>query len=434
MPLVFALLPVAGVAATDRASGLLPAIRTGDHATVSSLLAAHAADPDQLLPDGSTPLSWAVESQDPRMVRLLLDARARPDAARNAAAAPLLLACAHGNPEVLTMLLDAGADARRTATGGISPLALCAGTAPPEVVARLIAAGAAVDTADSGGQTALMWAAAKGRIDNLQVLLANGADVNRVSTGGFTPLFFALKSGNPEAPVAVLAAGGDATHVGPEATTAVQLAMYRKDFSFATRMVERGADLTARDRNGQTLLHAAAIADQPALVKLLLAKGANPGELTGVPKVEWRYEANFKTGDVVIPAKSALCLAAEAGSAGSMQYLADAGADLSLMPDGSTLVHAATGSGRVAALALALKLLPDPNITDRNGQTPLHMLLRLDEPGPETAAMLRLLADRGARTDIRNRRGQTAASLAEAAPTAIKDAYYAAFGARTAAR
>ena len=52
---------------------------------------------NELLPDGSTALSWAAEVQDPEMLRLLLAAKARPDAARNPAAAPLMLACEHGD-------------------------------------------------------------------------------------------------------------------------------------------------------------------------------------------------------------------------------------------------------------------------------------------------------------------------------------------------
>jgi ankyrin repeat protein len=413
---------------------LLVAIRASDYATVQRLLVSRKADPNRQLPDGATPLSWAVESQDPHLTQLLLRAKARPDAARNPAAAPLLLACEHGNAQVLTQLLDARADVNRARADGIAPLALCAGAAPAAIVARLLATGAAVDKADAGGQTALMWAAAKGRLDNLQVLLAHGANVNAVTGNGFTPLFFAIKSSNPQVSQAVLDAGGDPDHVGPEGTTAVQLAMYQKDYAAAARLVARGADLAAFDRNGNTLLHAAVIGNQMPLVGLLLARGANPNALTVKPRVEWRYEANFKTGDVVIHAKSPLLLAAEGGAAETMQLLAAGGADAGFsLDDGTTIVHAAVGSGRTAALAMALQLRPDPNVADGKGQTPLHVLLRSD-PGAETAALMQLLASRGARTDIRNQSGETAADLLAQAPDGIKIAYVAAFGARTAAR
>ncbi|MFT4047722.1 MAG: ankyrin repeat domain-containing protein [Solimonas sp.] len=418
-----------GMAVTGaRDAELLPAIREGDYATVQALLETRAADPDHALPDGSTPLSWAVETQDPRMVRLLLGARARPDAARNAATAPLIVACEHGNAEIVDLLLDAGADPSRARDDGATSLEACAASVPAAIVERLIAGGAEVDHADRDGRTALMWAAATGRVDNIRLLVARGADVNRATAGGFTPLFFALKSGHPEAPVAILDAGGDADHVGPEHTTAVQLAMYQGDYAFAARMIERGADVRALDRDGYTLLHAAVIAGRPELVKLLLAQGADPDAPTGKPSVEWRYEANFKSGVVEHPAKSPLFLAAEHGSVDSMRLLAAAGADPGFrLDDGKTIVHAAISGGE-AALACALQLLPDANVRDRKGRTPLHLLLG-GSAGPETAALMRLLAARGARTDLADRDGLTAAGMAARTdtPAAMKAAYDAAF-------
>lgn len=421
------------VPAAARDAGLVPAIRAGAHDTVRLLLAKHEADPDQLLPDGSTPLSWAVETQDPQMVRLLLGARARPDAATNAAAAPLLLACEHGNAGILELLLDAGADVKRASSEGVAPLALCAGNAPAAILERLLAGGADVDKADQRGQTALMWAAAKGRLDNLRVLLAKGASVNRASANGFTPLFFALKSGQPEVAAAVAEAGGDTSHVGPEGTTAVQLAMYQKDYAFAARMIEAGADLAAFDRNGNALLHAAVLAGRPELVKLLLARGANPDTPSAPPRVEWRYEANFRSGDYKVPSKPPLLLAAEGGSAEIMDLLANAGADAAFRTeDGATILHAAVAGGHAAAVAAALRANPDPNVVDDNGRTPLHLLLQnRDDPPAEGGQIMRLLAGKGARTDLPNKRGQTAAQMLERAPESVKMAYAAAFGGRT---
>ncbi len=49
----------------------------------------------------------------------------------------------------------------------------------------------------------------------------------------------------------------------------------------------------------------------PQLVALLLAHGADPAAVTGRPRVEWRYEANFKTEAVQFPPKSARQLANE---------------------------------------------------------------------------------------------------------------------------
>lgn len=429
-------LPAPALADAAGDARLLQAIRSSDYAGAAAVLKARAADPDRLLADGSTPLSWAVEAQDAALVKLLLGARARPNVATNAAAAPLMLGCEHGDGAILDMLLDAGADARLTAADGVSALALCAGHAPTSVVQRLLDAGAPVDGASVAGQTPLMWAAANGRLDTLRLLLARGADVNRVSANGFTPLFFALKSGNPALPVAVLEAGGNPDHVGPEGATAAQLAIFQKDYAFAARMIERGADLTAFDRNGLTLLQAAVADNQPELVRLLLAKGADPNTWSGRSKVQWRYEPNFRSGDYEPPSRPPLLVAAEKGAADVIQLLVDAGADPAVrMPDGTTLLHAAVMSDRVAAVAAALELQPDVNARDAKGRTPLHRIIKLRRyPGSEAVQILQLLASRGARADIRDAEGLLPVDLLEGREADLKAAFYASFGVHQAAR
>ena len=173
--LLFAGISTAALAQPNGAAELAAAIRVSDYDGVTELLRVRVVNPDSLMPDGSTPLSWAVESQDPQMVQLLLRAEASPDAAANPAVAPLMLACEHGNSQIVNLLLDAGAKATIMRDDGITPLTTCAGTVPAADVARLIELGAVVDAAETSGQTPLMWAAAKGRIVNAKLLLAKGA-------------------------------------------------------------------------------------------------------------------------------------------------------------------------------------------------------------------------------------------------------------------
>jgi len=424
-----ACLPCLSLAET-RDESLAHAVRNGDIVAVRTLLASRA-DPNHRLPDGSTMLAWAVDSQNREMVQLLLERGAKPNGTDSASLTPLMVACQYGDPAILDMLIDAGADVKVTRAGGITPLSMCAGNASAETLKRLLAAGAEVDKADPQGQTPLMWAAAKARIDNIRLLLDHGALVNRKTDKGFTPLFFALKSGDPRTPVVVFEAGGNADYIAPDGTSAVQLAMYQKAYDFAARMIERGADLKAFDRQGNQLLHAAVLANQPSLVTLLLAKGADVNALTGPSKVKMRFEVNFKSGDDEVPPRSALLLAAEHGSAGIMKMLVDAGADTKFRTtDGTNIVLAAATGGKLAALELALQLQPDANTTTASGQTPLHLLLG-SNASTDTGAMMKLLADKGARIDIKNRAGKTPADFATEAETDMKIAYQASFANRT---
>src|SRR5579862_18079 len=71
---------------------LTDAVKSGDHARIEALIAAHA-DVNQPLPDNSRALSWAVDRQDEASVRLLLDAGASANYNNVDGATPLTEAC-----------------------------------------------------------------------------------------------------------------------------------------------------------------------------------------------------------------------------------------------------------------------------------------------------------------------------------------------------
>lgn len=396
---------------------LMQAIHAGDSAKVQVALE-RGAKLNQPLADGSLPLAWAVDAQNFPLVKLLLAKGAKPDfATANAQSfSPLIVACQRGDPSVVAALLDAGAEVNRTTASGISPLALCAGNSNMAMVKRLLELGAKLDASDDTGQSPLMWAAAKGQVDTIKLLLARGADVNQISQAGFTPLFFAIKSGNPQAPVAVLEGGGNADYIAPDSTSAVQLALYQKQFDVAAVLIKRGVDLKAFDRNGNQLLHAAVLNQQLKLVELLLAQGANPNALTGPSKVVWRYEVNFTAKPFVVHPKSPLLLAAEIGATEMMRALVVAGSDTKFRAQDGNNVLLAAAQSNPAALAFALSLAPNANVTDTKGRTPLHLLMDYSSSSPLTNAqvieMFTLLAKQGARIDIADKDGQTPVDLA----------------------
>lgn len=397
---------------------LFQAINTGDLSKAQTALQA-GANPNLPRADGSLPLAWAVDAQDLPLVKLLLarGAKSDTDTDNKQNFSPLVVACQRGDPDVVAALLDAKADISRTTSSGISPLALCAGNSATAIVQRLIELGGKIEDADETGQTPLMWAAAKGRVDTAKLLLTHGADVNRKTLAGFTPLFFAINSGNPQAPIAMLEAGGDGDYIAPDGTSAVQLAIYQKQFDFASVLIKRGVDLKAYDRNGNQLLHAAIINKQPALVALLLAKGANPNALTGKSKVVWRYEVNFTSRPYVTFPKSPLLLAAEMGSTEMMRALVATGSNTKFRAeDGSNILLAAAQSNP-EALAFALSLSPNVNITNKSGRTPLHLLMSYSSSSTITneqiTDMFRLLAKQGARIDLADKDGETPINIAE---------------------
>ncbi|WP_317930264.1 ankyrin repeat domain-containing protein [Halioxenophilus sp. WMMB6] len=414
--LASSVVPAANAAKPAADQQLLAAVQHADLNQAQQALAA-GADANHLQPDGSSLLAWAVDSQYPAMVQLLLAKGADPNRHNPElpSFSPLLLACERGDIKIVAQLLAAGADVSASSETGIAPLALCAAHTDAATVAALLALGAQVDASDQAGQSALMHAAAAGNSAVVSQLLAKGADANRTTEAGSTPLMFALKSSTDEAALQLLASGADASYTAPDGTTMVQLAMYQQQYALAARFIEQGVDLNAYDRNGNQLLHAAIRAHQPELVQLLLAKGADANALTGKSKVTWRYEVNFTARPYLVYAQSPLLLAAQSGQVAVMRMLVDAGCDTRFTSDDGNNVVLASAQSNAASLAYALELQPDANVTNQLGQTPLHRLLSIGTDSGITnddiAAMLRLLAKQGARTDIADHGGSTAAEL-----------------------
>ncbi|AHK15925.1 ankyrin repeat domain-containing protein [Thalassolituus oleivorans] len=393
---------------------LLGAIRLGDANKVEYILD-NGSNPNQLLTDGSTPLAWAVESQNLSSVKILLKHGAKPNLQNPAATfTPLSLACQYGHNEIIELLLKAKANINAIDSEGISPFSLCAGTASSKIIKRMLKMKADIHLSDKKGQTPLMRAAAYNKMDTVKLLIKHGAHIDQVTNAGFTALFFAVKSGKPEAALTLLAANADASHIGPENTTLVQLAMYQSNYLIAQELIKRGADLTAFDRNGQQLLHAAVLANQPALVQLLINKGADLNTPTGESLVKWRYESNFKTAPYEPPFTPAILLAAQHGHSEIMKILASAGVDINVTSEhGNNITLAAAGSTSPQALATALALSPNANISNKYGQTPLHIVLETSS-GDDLQQMLTLLAQYGANADIRNSKGVSAMDIATA--------------------
>ena len=136
-----------------------------------------------------------------------------------------------------------------------------------------------VNARDKKGWTALHIAAFGGTSDNIAALLEAGSDVNaRTTAKGFTPLHIAAGFGTryPEMITALLNAGANVEARDKNGWTALRFAAAAGGtLETITALLSVGADVNARDKKGWTALHAVAAKGTPETIIALLEAGAS---------------------------------------------------------------------------------------------------------------------------------------------------------------
>jgi uncharacterized protein len=428
---------------------LVDAVQRRDAETARALLQQHV-DVNAAQRDGTTALHWATHWDDVDLVDRLLRAGANPNAVNDLGVPPLSLACTNLSAKTVARLLDGGANPDGALRTGETALMTASRGGGLEIVRLLLARHANVNAVERvRGQTALMWAAAASHPDIVDLLIRNGADVQARSNRGSTPLLFAARAGdlasaralvaggadvNEAEPVIPLPAGADANETPPTGNSALLLASASMSatsgFEYALTvkpsgheavalfLLEKGADLTKTDTIGATPLHAAVQTNKVALVKALLAHGADPNaRLTKAPPP---LRGDFQAYNQYVGA-TPLWYAANARypEPEILQALIAAGADTrAVVQDGTTALMAAVGmaqnDARRASEAAALEVVKllvangvSLNAVNRAGQTALHGAARAGEN-----TIVRYLAEHGAALDIKDRQGRTALDIA----------------------
>lgn len=202
------------------------AAKTGNRAAMEALIAAKA-DPNIKDRQGRTPL-WSGVETDVEVVKFLVDKGADVNARDLIKSTPLLWASGFGKPETVAFLLSKGADVKATDDNGWTPLIWAAGLGQPMTVDILVKSGADLTVADqTAGDTALLRAARTGKPESLKILIAAGADVSVKNKAGQTALHLAAASGNVEKVQQLLAAKADPAAVDAKGWAPIDHAMNR---------------------------------------------------------------------------------------------------------------------------------------------------------------------------------------------------------------
>jgi len=355
---------------------------------------------------------------------------------------PLHRAVIAGDRAAVERLIRAGADVNAATRHGVTPLSLAAQRGNADLVGVLLQAGAAVARAEAtlpDGQTLLMHAARTGNVAAVKALIAAGSNLNaRETRTGTTALIWAATADRAEAIRVLAEAGADLDLTDPEGTTALIIAVINGHYDVVSVLLEKGADPDIADIKGMTPLYAAVdmhtIGDtfgRPYPVKAvidgsldaaraLIKAGASVNARLKAPILKRVYDAgDSRLGEGSTP----FMRAARKCDVEMMRILLDAGADVTLtQKSGNTplilCAGAVSGGGgegedtpdrvseaeALAAIRLMLDAGVDVNAQNTSGDTALHTAATAGGGQP---AIFRLLVERGARLDLKNKADRT---------------------------
>lgn len=166
---------------------------------------------------------------------------------------PLMISAFTGNIAIMTTLLENGAGVDARSACGDTALGIASYRGHRDQVVLLLEHGAIVDSRNEIGQTPMMRAATCGHANVIEMLLRHGADPNvRTITHRETPLMSASQIGNPGIIRMFLAGRALVDERNIFGHTALMMAVYHGNVDCVRLLVDHGADVHARDHEGNT--------------------------------------------------------------------------------------------------------------------------------------------------------------------------------------
>jgi len=359
------------------------------HNDVVELLIANGAEVNGKNQLGFVPLHSAASQDQTETVKLLVANGADINVKNSSGYTPLALVACRAYEEVVKVLLANGADVSTTDNYGRTPLYRAVGWyGNKEIAEMLIANGAKVNVRDNHNQTPLYWAAAATHKDIVEMLVANGAKVNiRDDSFGRTPLHNAVMDSHKLSPdsnrsqiaAILLAKGADVNAKDKEGNTPLHFATQQGHTKTIEILIANGADVEAKDGNGRTALH---IAEKMAskgrywhlhykdIFFLLLKHGKL--KPTAVKKLQpVKVELRDKN--------TSLLNAARKGQKYVVEFLIDNGAEVNSKDNfGNTPLHRAAIGGHRDVVELLIARGADVNARNKRGRSVLHYTERGD--------------------------------------------------------
>jgi len=377
---------------------------------------------------GVTPLYLACVNGSAAMIEKLVKAGADPNAAVTLGETALMTVARTGKVDAAQVLLEHGAtvDARENWRGQTA-LMWAVAEHHPDMVRVLIEHGADVNARSAiqhwerqvtaeprdkwlppGGLTPLLFAAREDCLECARILVERGADVNAQDPDGIGTILSAAINGHYDIGIFFVEHGANPNLADKTGRTALYSAVDDHTMPASNRPSPKEID------NQHTSLD---------LIQALLAHGANVNAQL-IKQQPYRTKLDRGDDTMLTTGTTPLLRAARAGDVEVMRLLLAKGADPKLETrNGVNPLMAAAGVGTreedsvgrhktdaeaIESIQLCLTAGLDINSADRNGETAMHGAARQGYTD-----VVRFLAEHGAKLDVKNRRGFTPLDAAE---------------------
>jgi ankyrin repeat protein len=307
---------------------------------------------------GETPLFIAVDKSRTELIPILLDRDSDIFAANNSGVTPFERALRIGNP-VLPLIITEKTVKQSDNNGNTPLLAAVRFNANADVVRDILKVDTNVNARNQEGDTALHIAVRQNNAASGELLISRGANVFLENAKGESPLYLTFYS-----------PGGI------------------RDWMLA------GSVLTAKDSEDNRILHKVAAWKLDNVIAAIAQRGAD-------------IEAKNVQGE------TPLFVAVHIDSTSTVRSLVSAGASLNARDQlGNTALHAAVRWGSQGAADALIGAKIDINAYNLYGNTPLHDAVKLGLKGTVYFNLQQLLVRRGANLEIRDKEGNTALLVA----------------------
>lgn len=295
---------------------LCAASTRGGRELIEWLLDTYKMNINAASPTGMTPLISATGNQSLDMIRFLLDKGALPaGTVRESGTTALSNACSRGLDDIVKRLLDLGAQPDVwIAEQNSTPLILAVRRRRIAIVRLLLEHGAKPDFCGKGTDSPLSAAIlSSADRDMIQLLLKHGADPNVSMPGGdgMFPLTYTAiyrrnyqKGKSPFEPLIAC----DKIQIDirdADGNTPLHF-VAQMDPDTIGQLLAKGADVNAKNKNGETPLHRIAASENELgqeIAKLLLAKGASPRIKNNAGKLPCDLTVNQEMRKILEPGK-----------------------------------------------------------------------------------------------------------------------------------